>query len=571
MTEETSLQPRCLVPARQTVPRAVVSVLEALGVRLAFGVSGGGVAAIWDALSASGIAVRHFRHEAGAAFAATEASLATGRPVVVFVTTGPGVANALTGVMAARSEGGQVILVSACTTPAQLGRWAIQETGPATMPAGLYADGPVFDVAAVLGAADELGPFATRLARALGASCVAHLAIPTGLFAQSAEVPAVVPAAPTPPAPDTATLARCAAALDSGRFAIWLGHGARGAADEIRALAEHCGAPVFCSPRGKGIFPEDHPLFAGVTGMGGHEAVRRTLALHAPARVLVLGSRLGEPTSFWHPALVPPEGFVHVDTDPRVPGQAYPDAPTIGVTADARAFAAAILPLMTQRAAPAVSRAARPCPPAEAVPVRPEALMAAIQSVVIDASDAPVLAESGNSFTWATHFLRFATPRYRVSTQLGAMGHCAAGVVGVALARAGKAVAIVGDGAMLMNNEINTAAKYGAQAVWIVLNDARYNMCVQGMASLGLAADAEFPEVDFAAVALAMGGDGEVVAGEAGLVAALHRAMAAPGPYLLDIRIDPSCAAPALGRNQGLRTLTAGPGPQGEISFPGAR
>src|SRR5258705_6472881 len=103
------------------------------------------------------------------------------------------------------------------------------------------------------------------------------------------------------------------------------------------------------------------------------------------------------------------------------------------------------------------------------------------------------------------------------------MGHAAAGVVGAANGSGGKAVAIIGDGAMLMNNEINTAVKFDLPAVWIVLNDARYNMCEQGMATLGLSADATFPEVDFAMLARALGADGIRVEREAELGPALLR------------------------------------------------
>lgn len=337
----------------------------------------------------------------------------------------------------------------------------------------------------------------------------------------------------------------------------------------MRAFAEHCGAPVFSTPRGKGIFPEEHPLCLGVSGMGGHDAVLTALAAHQPRRILVLGSRLGEPSSFWHPALVPPDGFVHVDRDPAVHAAAYPEAPLLPVTADIADFLAALLPLMPAGIPRHWPRAARPIAPGQAAPVRPEALMAAIQSVVVDGSEAPVLAESGNSFTWATHLLRFASPRYRVSTQLGAMGHCVAGVVGAALARGGKAVAIVGDGAMLMNSEVNTAAKYGAQAVWIVLNDARYNMCEQGMAALGLHADAGFPAVDFAGLARAMGAEGERVGCESELAPALARAMQAAGPYVMDVAIDAARIAPAQGRNRGLKALSGGPGAPPAVSFPG--
>ncbi len=96
-----------------TVVSALVEIFLRLGVREAFGVSGGAMAALWDALSSSPLGVYHFRHETGAAFAAIEAGFASGRPTVLFTTTGPGLTNALTGIVAARDERARVIVVSA--------------------------------------------------------------------------------------------------------------------------------------------------------------------------------------------------------------------------------------------------------------------------------------------------------------------------------------------------------------------------------------------------------------------------------------------------------------------------
>ena len=73
---------------------------------------GGGIAPLVDALCESQVEVTHFRHECGAAFAATEASLLSNRPTVVFTTYGPGLLNVLNGITAARVEGAKVILFS---------------------------------------------------------------------------------------------------------------------------------------------------------------------------------------------------------------------------------------------------------------------------------------------------------------------------------------------------------------------------------------------------------------------------------------------------------------------------
>ncbi len=550
-----------------TVVTELVATLGRLGVTQAYGVSGGAMAALWDALSAGPIGVHHFRHESGAMFAAIEASFAGGRPVAVFTTTGPGLVNALTGVLAAQHERARVILISPYTSAAARGRFPIQETTRETMPDALYAAGPLFHVAAIVDRPDGLASVEAALAERLGrrTGCVAHLAIDTATQrAPRAHTPSPPVARSPAPAttPPAAAIAQAVAALGDGSFASWCGFGARDAAAEIATLARRMRAPVMCSPRGKGIFPEDDPLFVGVTGLAGHASVMRYLEDHAPRRLLVVGSRLGESTSFWDERFVRPAGFVHVDVDPDVPGRAFPDAPTLALIGDAGATLRALLAELRPAGAPEPQPLPHPelacCARRRDGAVRPEALMDALQDHVVDGGPSVVLAESGHSFLWATHRLRFRTPhRYRLSTNVGSMGHAAAGVVGVALATRRRAVAVVGDGAALMTNEIHTAVTYRAPATWVVLNDARYGMCAQGMQALGLTADAEFPPVDFAAFARAQGCPSVRVDHEHQLDDALAAAMAADGPFLVDVRIDPACQAPASRRNAALAARLA--------------
>jgi thiamine pyrophosphate-dependent acetolactate synthase large subunit-like protein len=555
--------PVITAPTAPSVAEGVAQMIELLGVTHAFGVAGGAMAALWGAISNSATTVLNFRHEAGAAFAATEAYFASNRPVVVFTTAGPGIINALTGLFAARDEGAKVLFISACTSAPQRGRWAIQETSSHSLPiGGIFTTGALFNYATTIECAAQLPQTLRRLALGFAqpGGFVAHLSVPTAVQTTLLEAPlpqlAVVPNGVTPSA---AVIAKTVALLTEGPFAIWVGFGARGAAAEIRELAERSGAAVMASPRGKGIFPENHPQYIGVTGLGGHTAVL-TYMEQPPLRTLVLGTRLGEPTSFWSPMLVPPRGFVHVDIDTQVPGVAYPAVETVAIQAEVKAFLQALLQQLPAHPPAAWSQPSLPNPEVEIVAfeatgaVRPEALMTAIQQTIVDQTDAVVLAESGNSFTWATHWLRFAQAnRYRVSTGVGSMGHMVTGVVGLAQVRQGKAVAIVGDGAMLMNNEISTAVKYQIPAVWIVLNDARYNMCHQGMAVLGLTgADALLPTTDFVAIAQGMGATGIRVECEADLPAALAQAMQSTQPFVVDVQIDPSRRAPAKGRNQGL-------------------
>lgn len=556
---------------RGTVSDGLARALSELGVEHAFGVFGGGIAPFCQALTRTSIRLMHTRHEGSAAFAAIEASLATGRPTVVVATTGPGLTNLYTGMVAARAEGAKVLFVSGCTPAGQRGRGAFQETGGAASPLmPLFGSGPLFHHATLLEAPEELDVFLSRLgtgfARPTG--FVAHVGLP--LAVQTAErVVLPRPCVTSLPSPvsDDASVEQVLALLAGEPFVIWAGFGARHAAAEVRKLAELTGARVMVTPRGKGVMPEKHPLYLGVTGLGGHGDAEAYVRKARPARALVLGSRLGEMASFWSRDLVPEQGLIHVDLDAGAFGAAYPDVPTLGVQSEVGAFLRALLavwPAGSPRSSrPAELRASSsPLTPRAKGAVRPSFLMQGVQEEIVEKSDAPILTEAGNAFLLGTHHLRFADPnRYRVSTSFGSMGQASAGVLGAALGNGNKAVALVGDGAMMMNNEVSTAANYGIGAVWVVLNDARYGMVEEGMRSVGWEPfETDFPRVDFVAVARAMGGDGVRVEREEELAAALQAGLCSLGPFVIDVLVDPTELAPSGKRNQslkaqGLRTI----------------
>ena len=541
-------------PTPATVSTSLVDVLMRLGVTHAFGVMGGAIAPFFHAVAHSDIVTLHLRHEAGAAFAAVEASLATRRPVLVYTTAGPGLTNAITGMLAARWDGAHVIFISASTAAAHRGRIATQETSATTLvPSGACHYATTIEHPAQVG--PGRAPHAPGRARPGGVG--ADLSLPIDIQrASCATVVSLPDRHDLVPSASADTIEQHAARFAVDPPLIWLGFGARHAAGPIRQLVERLGARVICSPRGKGIVPEDHPLFIGVTGLGGHTRVDELLVADRPRTTLVLGTRMGESTSFWAPELTPSDSFIHVDTDPSVFGAAYPSVRTEAVLADIGTYVRALVdhlgpvdaiaditPLRAMRSQPRASG-----------PVRPQFLLEEIQRGIIDASDAWLMAESGNSFCWSTHLLRFREPgRYRVSTGFGSMGHATTGVVGAALARRGKAVALVGDGAMMMMNELHSAVQYRADAIWIVLNDASYLMCAQGMRVMGWEPfHCDLPRVDFVALARAIGAGGERVSTEAEVAGAIERAMHARGPWVLDVTIDPREAPPSGRRNKSL-------------------
>jgi acetolactate synthase-1/2/3 large subunit len=533
----------------------LVTLLQKLGVDSAFGLTGGAVAHFCAALVRANMKVLHFRHEAGAVFAALESYYVKDRPACVFTTTGPGLTNAITGIAAARRDGAKLIVISGMTAAPQRGRWAFQETSAYTMPlSGLFTAGPLFHFAATIEQPVELCEAYRRIASGLQkpGGFVAHLSLPlTSQVTQDFETFNGGPISMLPLRSAEATASECAQLLKGESYAIWVGFGARRAVNKVRELARRTGAAVMCSPRAKGIFPESHPQFVGVTGFGGHDSVFEYMSKNRPSYILVLGTRLGEFTSFWSEDMVPTKGFIHVDVDPEAAGVAYPDVNTIAVQAEIGSFLDALLRHFPRREpAQRYRRSFAPPPsiaPRATGPVRPDFLMQTIQRVIVEGTDAPVITEAGNAFAWGTHSLHFEEAgRYRVSTGFGSMGHAVTGVLGMALARAGKAVALAGDGAMLMNSEISTAVQYDIPAVWIVLNDSAYGMIEQGLNALKLpSVETQMPSTDFVMIARGMGADGVRVEREEDLEAALEQAMKAAGPFVVDVVIDPSVRAPA--------------------------
>jgi acetolactate synthase I/II/III large subunit len=554
-----------------TVADSIVQILTGLGVRHAFGIGGGGIVPIWDALEQSQIEVLYFRHESGAAFAAMEAYFANGCPVAVFTTTGPGITNTLTGMMAARWEGAKVILISPSTPEIYQGKWAFQETSPNKIPGEIFTSGSVFHYARQIKSGEELPEIAQQLTNGFSKpdGFVAHLSIPSDV--QSSNSYHIYPDISKLPLliPDRKIINQVSELLSSESFAIWVGFGARDAAKEILQLAEKTGAAVMSSPRGKGIFPENHPQYLGVTGFSGHDPVLTFMKSTPPERILVLGTRLGEFTSFWNPLLIPPKGFIHVDIDPQVPGAAYPEANTVPVIADIKTFVSLLLEKLPRKQAnpsvkllPKLHNSTFPNKSCNSYTglVRPVELMREIQELIVEGSNAIVLADAGNSLSWATHYLKFSSPkRWRGSTGFGSMGYATTGVVGAALASGNKAVVIVGDGAMLMNNEINTAVQYNIPAVWIVLNDASYNMCNQGAIMLGRPSiKAYIAPTDFAMLARSMGADGMCVNKESQLTKAISKAMNSKIPFVIDVKINPSELAPIGERMNSINQQTHG-------------
>ncbi|MDX6720551.1 MAG: acetolactate synthase large subunit [Solirubrobacteraceae bacterium] len=532
-----------------------------LGVRHAFGVTGREIAPVWRALftsdeTAHPIMAIHTRHENGAGYAAVGSWHESGRPSAMFVTTAPGLTNALTSLETARAVGAKLVLLSPLTAACNRGKLGIQDTGPRGYDsADLYSEGRLFKLVAPIASLDDLRTVAGQIVAGMAGTeqgYMAHVAIATDL--QDTPVkgePRRIPAhRTTAPSVSPADVNEIIELLAADPFAVWVGAGARHHAVAIRQLLDVTGAPAMCSPRGLGVVG-NHPQFIGVTGNGGHTSVFTSLASEPVQRMLVLGSGLGMATTANRPELVPPKGFIHVDLDREVFAKANPEVETLGVQGEIGAVVEALLArsseLVRREPARHVSRRTRlVLVPDERRAVHPAALMAAIQRVIVKGTDMPVLADAASAMFWGARHLEFDAPgRWWVENRWGAMGNAAGAVIGMAAARRGPALAIVGDAAMHMQDEINTAAQYGIRAIWVVLNDSGMGIVREGTRKWDWPRhEADFPATDFAAVAEAKRATGLRVTSEEDLDAILQQAVDAAGPVLIDVIIDQEAAPP---------------------------
>ncbi|MEO1471759.1 MAG: thiamine pyrophosphate-binding protein, partial [Pseudomonadota bacterium] len=257
------------LPAAATTGADVVARrLHAAGVRHAFGIPGGEVLALVEALERAGIAFHLARHENAAGFMAEGAWHATGAPAVLVATVGPGIANAFNVIANAEQDRVPMIAISGMIDPAEAARYTHQ----------------VFDHAqamrAVCKASLRLEPGAVdvQVAKALRIAMDAragpvHLDLPIAV-ATAPEAPAAhpLPAQAQPGGPaEGAALAAARTLWQQARRPVAMAGldvlAEPGGPVAVAAFCRRHGVPLVTSYKAKGILPEDDPLSLGGHGL----------------------------------------------------------------------------------------------------------------------------------------------------------------------------------------------------------------------------------------------------------------------------------------------------------------
>ena len=495
------------------------------------------------------------RHEGGAAFMAEADAKVSGRPAVVGATRGVGAANLAIGIHTAYQDSTPMIVCLGQVETPYLGREAFQEVD---LPAFLT---PISKHAITVQRTDripELFSEAVRIATS-GRPGPVVLAFPADVLGGQVERKAldlglrrIAPPVPAPVA-DYRTIDSVARRLeDATRPVIIAGAGARGARDELKAVAERFSVGVYSAFRRQDVFDNAHPLYLGPIGLGAHP--RTLAALRDADVVLVVGSRLNEITTGRYTLPAPTSAVIHIDIDPGVIGAVVPAE--IGVVSDARDA----LRLLAD-AAPADGPPDRDWTSARdayvsthrvnASRARPQAGCdpAVVIKALADACPADTLVanDAGNFSAFLHRHWTYRSPVSCVGAANGAMGYGVPAALGAKLAAPGRPViGVVGDGGFLMNGfELETAVRHDLDITIVVVRNGLHGTIAMHQArDMGRLAGTEIGPVDFVSVAQGLGAWATSVDSETSLTAAFTEALAIRGPALVEVHTDPDLITP---------------------------
>ena len=577
----------------------IVDYLSQIEVEYVFGIPGGAIEGLFDALSrrqkgelpSAGMHYQRAlerkrsrtikapqlvvtRHESGAAFMADGYARETGKLGVCCSTTGPGATNLVTGVANAYVDRVPMLVITPQTALPSFGQRGFQESSS-----------DLVDVVAMLDQCTRYSSLVSHPEQLEGKLFTAlstafrkprgpvHLSIPADILSQPVRNAAarfnVATLLREPVAVDDANYHALLTAIEACRLkskgiTVFIGEDCGEAAAEIVRFAELVEANIVTSPAGKRWVSAHHPLYCGVFGFAGHESARRALTDFRVELVLAVGTSFSElDTSGWDSQALLNDRLVHiassVATFDRSP-MAY-----LHVYGNLRVLFGQLITALDgssiayrnyrgeEQLVSAAEQVARQLIPAgvevvepekcisDELPIKPQRLLHELAGRCQQGSRFVI--DTGNAWSWATHYMHLATPdTFFIAMGYGAMGWAIGAAVGSAFGYPEKpVVCVTGDGAYLMSGqEITVAAQFALPVVYVILNDRALGMVKHGQ-QMNKAEEigVELPAVDFAAMARAVGVRAWSVHTWEDFAELPEEAFAASeGPVLIDVHID---------------------------------
>lgn len=511
-----------------------------------YGLCGGHIQPIWDAIGDTTAEIVDTRDERAAVHAAHAQADVTGDIGVAMVTAGPGFTNAMTGIANAHTSGTPLLVVTGCPPVPQYERGALQELPHRDIAEAVtVTDRTVYEagrireylVEAAAAALDEGGP--------------AVVEIPTDVLRESTEWTMDRPV-PTAGSTDfTASadaLDDAAAALrEADRPVAILGRGSRDAASAIRSFVDRTHLPVLTTAGSKGVVPDTNEF--AVPGARGN-------AMGSADLFLVLGKRLDFTLGYGSPAVFEDVDIVQVDVDadalrrnrtPDVPLRSSVSAAVAGLQdrleepLDIDGWVTELQESHERRASSMAENKT-----ADDSPIHPYRVCGAIERAIDD--DAIVICDGGDALSFGRIAIPTTNPRgYLDPGPLGCLGVGLPFAIGASLSKPDSdVVCFTGDGSLGFNlADIETAVREQADIAVVVANNAGWNIeRYDQEENYGREMGAALSDVAFDEVAAGLGATGMSISDPTELDSAIERAIETDGPVVVDVAVDPDTVSP---------------------------
>lgn len=467
---------------RMNVMDAVVQVMESEGVRFVFGVPGAAILPLYDAMRKS-TQIKHLivRHEEGGTHAADGYARASGEVGIAIGTSGPAGTNMITGLYTALADSIPIICITGQARRDVLHKEAFQAVDIVEIAR------PVCKWAVQVKEAAQMPWIFRRAFQIAREGRPGPVLIDLPIDVQQAEISYDAaldePLPVLRPEPHRARLRRAVELLlEAERPMILAGGGVilANAAPELAALAEYLQIPVTPTLMGKGAFPEDHPLYAGIVGVQTQQRFANAIFLESDC-ILAVGARFADRHTGTLEVYRGERTFIHIDIEPTQIGKVF--EPDLGIVGDAKLALRGLL------------EEAQAMTPPRAADIWVERVLELKGSLLRrdDFDDTPIKAprvyrELNDFFDaetifvtaiglyqiWSGQFQKTYKPRhYMVCGQAGPLGWEVSACTGAKLARpAQQVVGVVGDYSFqFMMEEVAVAVQYRIPFVLVMINN----------------------------------------------------------------------------------------------------
>ena len=321
---------------------------------------------------------------------------------------------------------------------------------------------------------------------------------------------------------------------------ILAGKGAQHASGEVLAFAEKLQAPLIATLPAKGLIPDDHPNNLGQLGQLGTEPAEQ--AMKQTDLVILAGTAY--PYREYLPNKAP---AIQIDVDPRVIGKYYPA--TVGVVGDLGPALSWLTDKLGERDSAFLEEfkekrndwhdKLQDDIDKQTDKLQPQQVLGEIQHIM--ERDAVVSLDVGSITIWTAKYLQLTGQKLVLSSWLGTMGCGLPGALAAKLAYPDRqAIAIVGDGGFSMGmQDFVTAVKYDLPMIVIVFNNQKLQLIEDEQKMTGnKPTNVELANIDFAAFAIACGGEGYTVKTREDLQDALSKAKTSKRPVVIDAYVE---------------------------------